>query len=326
PGVTAVGVTTKLPLDVESRQDSAVFIEGRPIPAGTIPPILQIVFATPSYFRAMGISLVAGRVFEAPNPAGEPSAGPPEVIVSDAFAARYWKNENAVGKRIRMNPFDPWHTVVGVVHSVRDVGLDQAPIEEVYCPLVTMNAAGAPWIPRDLALVARTTGDAAALAPQVRRAVQAVDPSLPLYRVSPTSALVAESTARTTFTLMLLGIAALVAMAIGAVGIYGVISYLVSLRTREIGIRLALGATPGNMRLFVTRQAVVDAALGVVVGVAAAMAVTRVLAAILFSVSPTDPVTLAGSAALLLATAVAASWVPARRAASLDPASTLRGD
>ncbi len=248
------------------------------------------------------------------------------MIVSDAFATRYWKNENAVGKRLRMNPFDPWHTVVGVVHSVRDAGLDQAPIEEVYCPLVTMNAAGAPWIPRDLALVARTTGDAAALAPQVRRAVQAVDPSLPLYRVSPTSALVAESTARTTFTLMLLGIAALVAMAIGAVGIYGVISYLVSLRTREIGIRLALGATPGNMRLFVTRQAVVDAALGVVVGVAAAMAVTRVLAAILFSVSPTDPVTLAGSAALLLATAVAASWVPARRAASLDPASTLRGD
>jgi predicted permease len=326
PGVTSVGVTTKLPLDVESRQDSAVFIEGRVLPAGTLPPILQIVFATPSYFKAMGISLVAGRTFEAPDPAGQPSAGVPEVIVSDAFAQRYWKNESAIGKRLKMNPFDPWHVVVGVVHSVRDVGLDQAPIEEVYCPLVTMNAASLPWIQRDLALVARTTGDPTALAPLVRRAVQGVDPSLPLYRVMATSALLSEATARTTFTLLLLGIAAVVAMIIGAVGIYGVVSYLVSLRTREIGIRLALGATPADMRVFVTRQAIVDAAIGVIAGLIAAVAVTRTLAAILFNVSPTDPSTLAGASVLLVATAIAASWIPARRAAALDPASTLRGD
>jgi putative ABC transport system permease protein len=326
PGVTSVGVATKIPLDVESRQDSAVFIEGRELPPGTIPPILQIVFATPNYFRAMGISFMAGRSFAPLDPAGEPPPGVPEVIVSEAFARRYWKNESAIGKRIRMNPFDPWHVVVGVVQSVRDVALEQAPIEEVYCPLVTMSAASTPWIPRDLALVARTSGDPTALAPLVRRVVQSVDPSLPLYRVMPTSALLSEATARTTFTLLLLAIAAAVAMTIGAVGIYGVISYLVSLRTREIGIRLALGATPGDMRFFVTRQAIVDAAIGVVAGVVAAVGVTRTLGAILFNVSPTDPATLIGAAALLILTAMAASWLPARRAAALDPASTLRSD
>lgn len=326
PGVRAAGVTTKVPLDAEARQDSAVFVEDRPLRAGGIPNLHQMAFVTPGYFRAMGIPLVAGRVFEAPDPGGGPSTAPPEVIVSQAFAQRYWKGGSAIGKRVRMNPGDPWHTIVGVVGSVRDEALEQPPTETVYSPLVTMTAFNTPWTPRDIALVVRTSGDESALVGAVRRAVHDIDPALPLYRVMSTSTLLSEAAARTTFTLLMLGVAALIAMTIGAVGIYGVISYLVSLRTREIGVRLALGATPSDMRRFVTKQALVDAAIGVGLGVAGAAVVTRVLRAVLFDVSPTDPETMAAASALLLVTALAASWFPARRAARLDPASTLRSE
>ncbi|HTR76641.1 MAG TPA: ADOP family duplicated permease, partial [Gemmatimonadaceae bacterium] len=227
PGVRAVGVTTKLPLEDPGRQDSAVLVEDRPRQPGALPNLHQIVFASPGYFEAMGIPLVAGRAFGAPNADGTPAAGPPEVVVSQAFAVRYWQNDSPIGKHIRMNPNDPWHVVVGVVGSVRDAGLDQPLTDAVYCPLVTMSALGAPWVPRDLALVVRTAGDPADVVSPIRRAVSGVDPDLPLYGVITTSSLVSDASARTTFTLLMLGVAALVALAIGAVGIYGVIAYLV---------------------------------------------------------------------------------------------------
>ena len=172
----------------------------------------------------------------------------------------------------------------------------------------------------------RTGGDVDALGPAVRRAVRSAVPGVPAYRLLPLGELLSGAVSRTTFTLLLLGIAALVAMAIGAMGIYGVIAYLVALRTREIGVRLALGAQPGDVRRMVVRRALDDAAIGVVVGLAGAAVVTRALASLLFDVSPVDPVTLTAAAVVLLATAVAASWLPARRAARLDPAIALRGD
>ena len=326
PGVQSAGVATKLPLDDESRQDSAVFVEDHPIPKGSIPGIHEIVFVTPDYFRAMGIPLLAGRAFEPPDPNADAAHAQREVIVSAAFADRYWKGEQAVGKRIRMNPADPWSTVVGVVRGVRDVGLDQPPAQVVYVPLVSIDGRGMPWAPRDVAFVIRATGaaDPATLSSGVRRALQAVAPSLPVYRMRPVHELLSASVARTTFTLLVLGVAAVVAMAVGAMGIYGVIAYLVSLRTRELGVRLALGATPANVRGLVVRHALVDASLGVAAGLAGAAALTRVLAAMLYDVSPLDPVTLLAASALLLLAALAASWVPARRAAALDPVSALR--
>lgn len=326
PGVRAVGVITKLPLDAESRQDSAVFVEDHPIRAGGMPGIHQIAFATPGYFGAMGIPLVAGRMFESPDPNGIPAQGPPEVVVSAAFAARYWKGGQAVGKRVRMTPSDPWHTIVGVVGNVRGVGLEQPPVDEVYCPLVTMNAAGTPWMPRNVAFVVRGSGDPVQMVASVRRAVADVDHVLPLYRLMPLKDVVFAATARTTFTLLLLAIAAVVATIIGALGIYGVISYLVSLRTREIGVRLALGADARQVRLLVTRQALTDALIGVGLGLVSAVILTRALGTVLFDVSPTDPATLASASALLVITAIAASWLPARRAASLDPSIALRGE
>ncbi|HEY4218713.1 MAG TPA: ABC transporter permease [Gemmatimonadaceae bacterium] len=328
PGVQSTGVITKLPLDEESRQDSAVFLEDDAASmTPKMPDLHEIDFVTPSYFGAMGIPLLAGRVFGQPEASIEAAQRAPEVIVSAAFAARYWNNaQGALGKRVRMNSTDPWHTVVGVVGSVRDADLEHPPADEVYAPLVTLNAAGALWIPRNLAVVVRTSGDPVNAVAAVRRAVATVDLTLPLYRVMPVSDLVTAATARTTFTLLLLAIAAVMATTIGALGIYGVIAYLVSLRTREIGIRLALGADARHVRRLVTSQAVTDAVIGIVIGLVGAVMLTRVLGAVLFNVSPTDPATLGGAAVLLFLAAIVASWMPARHAASLDPASALRSE
>ena len=192
--------------------------------------------------------------------------------------------------------------------------------------MITVDAAGAPWTPRDVAFVVRASGTfrPADLGAAARRAVYGVAPALPIYHVRPLSELIAAGVSRTTFTLLVLGIAALMALVIGAMGIYGVIAYLVSLRTRELGVRLALGARPADVRRLVVRHGVVDAALGVVAGLVVAAALTRVLASVLYGVSAVDPVTLVGASAALLVTAVAASWLPARRAAALDPAGALR--
>ncbi len=325
PSVEAAGLATRLPLDEEATQDSAVFIEDHPTPTGKIPDIHPMVFATPGYFSAMKIPVVAGRLFAPPDPSSDPAHTPREVVVSQAFADRYWNAATAVGKRIRMNPAGPWSTIVGVVGSTRDDGLEKPPAQTVYSPLVTTAASGAPWTPRNVAFVVRTRGDVDALGAAVRGAVRASVPGVPAYRMLPLRDLVSDSVSRTTFTLLLIGIAALVATAVGATGIYGVIGYLVALRTREIGVRLALGAQPADVRRMVVRRAVGDAAAGVLAGLIGAVVATRALASLLFGVSPTDPVALAGAASVLLVTAVAASWLPARRAARLDPAIALRG-
>src|SRR5690348_7025752 len=324
PGVRAAGVVTKLPLMDESRQDSAVFVEDHPLRPGTIPGIHSMAFVTPGYFRAMGIPLLAGRVFERIDPSADPAHRPREVLVSDAFAQRYWKGVSPIGRRIRMTVSDPWSTIVGVVGSVRDAGLDQPPAETVYMPLLTLNAAGTAWAPRDVAFVVRASGEESGLIAPIRRIVAGVAPALPIYAVTPMTALVTHAEARTTFTLTILGIAALIAMCIGAVGIYGVIAYLVSLRTREIGVRMALGAQPAQVRRMIARHALVDAAIGIVVGLGGAALLTRVLGSVLFGVSPTDPLALGGAAVVLVVTAIAASWIPARRAASLQPSIALR--
>jgi predicted lysophospholipase L1 biosynthesis ABC-type transport system permease subunit len=225
-----------------------------------------------------------------------------------------------------MNALDPWKTIVGVVGDVHGAGLDQPATAEVYSPLVTLNAAGKPWMPRNLAFIVRSSADASALARPVRSAMNAIDPALPLYRVMPLRDLLTAATARTSFTSLLLAIAALVATVIGGFGIYGVISYLVGLRTREIGVRLALGADSRDVRLLVTGQAMTDALIGVVLGAASSFVLARALQSSLADVKPLDaPVMLGASAALFMA-AFVASWVPARRASRLDPWIALRAE
>ncbi|MFI5233887.1 MAG: FtsX-like permease family protein, partial [Gemmatimonadales bacterium] len=324
PGVTSAGAASRLPLDEQYTADSAVLVEDHPREPGQIPSVFPMMFATPDYFRAMGIPLVAGRLFADPDPSLDRAKAPREVIVSEAFALKYWTAADAIGKRIKMNPIDPWSTIVGVVGSTHDAGLAKPAVAEVYNQIVSTAVNGKAWSPRDYSLVVRTSGNAADAAAGVRNAVHSVAPALPVYRLTPLTSLLQDAEARTTFTVLLLSIAAVVALAIGTMGIYGVVAFLVALRTREIGLRLALGAQPSDVRRMVVRRALVDAVIGVAVGVAGAVALTRELSTLLYSVKPTDPISLLLAGALLLLTATVASWIPARRAARLDPAIALR--
>ena len=325
PGVEAAGVVTKLPLDAEARRDTALFLEERSMSPGGFPNVHQVAYASPGYFRALGIPLLEGRLFDRPDP----TLAPRELIVSRALARRYWEDGQATGHRVQLSPTGASYTVVGVAGDVRGTGLDQPPDETIYLPLVTAPGdadSETRWTPREVAIVVRGADGAPAVGSDIARVVSALDPSVPVYRIAPMRDVVARASARSTFTLLLLGVASAAALALGAVGIYGVIAYAVSLRGREIAVRLALGARPAEVRRMVSRQAMTVAAIGVAAGLAGALALTRVLAALLFGVSPTDPLTLAAAAAVLLAVAAAASWPPARRAAAMDPAQALRAE
>ena len=324
PGVRAAGVASKLPLDAAGRSDTALFVQDHPLAAGKMPNINQAVYASPGYFDAMGIPLVDGRTFGSIDLADARS----EVIVSHALAARYWPNASALGKQVRTVPFGPYYTIVGVTGDVRGTGLEQPPDETIYFPLVVAPVGNdtARWSPRDAAFVVRSAADPSLVAQPAESAVRALDPSIPAYDAHPMSDLVSRAEARTRITLVLLGLASAIALVLGAVGIYGVVSYAVSLRTREIAVRIALGADPAGIKRMISRQAVVVAAVGVVAGLVGALVVTRALAALLVGVSPIDPPTLASAALLLLVVAFAASWLPARRAALVDPAQTLRAE
>ena len=328
PGVRAAGVMTRLPLDPEAREDTAVYVEGQPLAMSRLPDIRQVAWATPGAFAALGIPLIAGRAFPAPDPA----LAPLEVVVTRAFARRYWGDAPAVGRHLQFQPAGPIFTVVGETGDVRGDGLDHAPDQAVFLPLVVAPGAALPsgaadttrWAPRDLALVVRASGKPGAIMAEVEQVLRTAAPDVPPFGARSMAEVVAASTARTSFALDLLEIAAMAALLIGAVGLYGVVSYMVSLRTREMAVRLALGAEPGALRRRVLTQAASVAALGIALGLAAALLLTRLLASLLFGVAPTDPVTLAGAAAAMAAVAAAASWIPARRAAAADPAEALR--
>jgi predicted permease len=326
-GTRAVGVVTKLPLDDAARQDSAVFVEDHPLAMGAIPNLHPMAFATPGYFAAMGIPVVAGTLFAEPDAAVDSAHVVREVVVSAAFARRYWGTaQAAVGRQIKMNGDDPWSTIVGVVGDVRDDGLTAPPAELVYSPLITIAANGSAWMPHDLAFVVRGGGGRAVSTANLESIVLSAVPTTPAYRVIPLSTLLGDATARTTFLLGVLAAAALLALTIGAVGLYGVTAYLVGLRTREIGVRLALGARASDVRRLVLTRALRDAVWGVVLGAIGALLVGRSLAAMLFGVTPFDPTALAGAALVLVATSAVATWLPAQRASRLDPASTLRAE
>lgn len=330
PGLQASGVATKLPLLDEGRRDTALFVENHPLAPGVMPNIHQVVFATDGYFRALGIPLIAGGTFDRPDP----NVGRREMVVSRALAARYWADtRQALGKRVRMGPRSAWFTIIGVANDVRGSGLDQPPDEIIYLPIVSALGAGGNivasdslWTPREIAFVARSTGDPASVTAQIQRAVRAIDPSVPAFATALMQDVVAQATARTSFTLVLLGAAALGALALALLGIYGVISYAVTLRARELAVRLALGAQPRDVQTMVTRQVTTLAVVGVVIGLAGAVALTRVLARLLFGVRPTDPVSLIAAALLLLGAAIAAGWLPARRGARTDPTRALQAE
>jgi predicted permease len=274
------------------------------------------------YFETMGIPILAGRGIEA----GDGADGVRAVVVSEALARKHWPGASALGRRIRQGPFEPYYEVVGVAADAHYRGLDQ-PVEDVAYYPALRGPTEQPIATRQMTLLVRAeAGDPLALLPVVRREVAALNGRIPLATPQSMEAAIAASTARTSFAVVMLAIAAAVALALGLVGIYGVISYIVSQRTREIGVRMALGASAATVRGMVVRQGIVLGAVGIAVGLAAATALSRVMAPLLFGVDGNDLVTYVAVALALAAAAALASWLPARRAAGLDPAIALRKD
>jgi predicted permease len=324
PGVEKAGTITVLPLSGLG-DNSTHSIEDRPTPPDTVPPVLGTRFVSPGYFEAMGIPLLEGRVFERIDPQKRSD----EVLVSKSVADRFWPGRSPLGRRLTpgLAADGRWATIVGVVGDVRQEGLHKPVLEGVYYPLVRADFESEgqeEWVPRTFSLVVRSKGDPLSLARPVQKAVWSLDPNLPLVEVRTMDQVVERSMARTSFTLLLLAIGAAVALLLGAVGIYGVISYVVSQRTQEIGVRMALGAKPKDVSGMVLKEGLVLALLGIGLGIAGALAVTRFMRALLFEVSATDPLTFAAVPLLLAAVALLASWLPARRAAGVEPLEAIR--
>jgi predicted permease len=322
PEVRQVALAASVPLD-DSQSNDGIWVEGQEPPEGQLAPIRRFNWVGPGSFSTLGTPLLAGRDITWDDVAERRPVG----IVSASLAREHWGNPAAaLGERIKNFPDAEWREVVGVVGDVRADGLDQEVVPTVYWPLAQESF----WeegtsVRRNLTVVARTGGPVPpGAAESLRSAVWAVNPNLPLYEVRTLDQLMEASLARTSFTLVALGVAALVALILGTVGIYGVVSYVVSQRTREIGVRMALGADAGRVRTLVLRQGLRVVLVGVVVGIVAAGLSSRVLATLLFGVDTLDPVTYLAVAALLVLVSVAATWVPAWRASRLDPVLALR--
>jgi len=328
PGVQAAGATSKLPLAEGGESHNGVWVEDHPIAADELPTIHPTASVTAGYFKAMGIPIVEGRSFR-DDGSDRPSY---EVIVGRAFARHFWPNGSAIGKRVKTGgPDAAWSTIVGVVGDVHDESLTKPVDEMIYNPVVSI-VQPTPASPDSvvaenaMSLTIRTAGDPMALFPAVRREIWEIDRNLPLVNVRAMSDVVAGAMARTTFTLIMIGAAAGVALLLGAIGIYGVISYMVSLRTREIGVRMALGAQSDQVRRMVVRQGMVLAAVGVAIGLAGAVGLARLISSLLYGITPHDPLTLGAVTVALLGVAALASWLPAMRAARIDPIEALRAE
>jgi putative ABC transport system permease protein len=321
PGVRDATVTTWVPLGGD-RNGTVMEVEDRPLPANGVPRVHFVVNVEASYFRTMGVPLLAGRSF-GPQDAARPQQ---EAIVSRAFAERYWPGESALGRRVRRGLAGEWMTVVGVAGDAHFEALDRPAEDAVYFPLVG-RADSSIYVSHYAGLMVRSEAlSSAEVTNAIRRAVRELDPAMPTFDDGPLQAMVDRASARARFTLLLLGAASAIALALGAVGIYGVMAYGVSLRRREIGVRLALGARPADVRGMVSRQGVTLGAIGVAIGLVSALAAMRLLRGLLYDVSPTDPVTLVATCLTLLGVTLLATWLPARRAAATDPAVALRAD
>jgi putative ABC transport system permease protein len=268
------------------------------------------------YFKTMGTRLMEGRFFDERDGKGTPDV----VIVNQTMARTFWKNESPIGKRIQPGYGPPWCTIIGVVEDVKNAGLDKPAGTELYLPYAQPEAAG---LTNGYAVL-RGRGDPRPLVAELRSKLDAIDPTIPLAQVKTMDAVLSEAQSQPRFLTLLLTLFSGAALVIATVGIYGVISYSVARRSKEFGLRMALGAQPGNVLSLVMKQGVVLTAVGVMVGVGAALALTRLMATLLFGVQPTDPITFLGVSALLAAVALAASYVPALRATKVDPLKALR--
>jgi putative ABC transport system permease protein len=318
PGVVSVGGTSDLPLTGSNTSDSFI-IEGRPPIPKEQEPSTEYHVVTPRYFESMGIPLLSGRDFAETDTRRSPNV----VIINDAFARRHFAGENPLGHRLKLQgqERDPL-LVVGVVGNARQLGLDQQPTPELFVPFLQDPLSTT--YQRSMIIVARSKSEPAAIAGPLRAAVTSVDKGLPVWSLKPMTEYLHDSLSRRRFNLVLLSIFSGVALVLAAIGIYGVISYGVSQRTHEMGIRMALGAKPRDVLKLVVIQAMVLALGGVGIGLLAAFGLTRLLKGLLFSVSVTDPMTFLAITMLMSLIALLACLIPARRATKVDPIVALR--
>lgn len=318
PGVRDVALTDWVPLGGD-RHDVAIEVEDDPSRASAGAAEHAVAHVDGPYFRTMRIPLRRGRTF-GPQDAARPLD---EAIVSRAFAERKWPGASPLGRRVR--PLGGrWYTVVGEVGDVHYGGLDEPADEIVYFPVVTAHPEAGAALPSALSLVVRTDAGEGATLSAVRRIVRSLDPGIPTYDEGSLAGLVRGASARARALVVLLAAAGVVTSLLGAVGLYGVLAYGVGVRRRELGVRLALGARPEDVSRMVSLDGLRLAGLGVAVGMACALAAARLLRGLLYGAAPADLLTLGATPVALLAVALAASWIPARRAAAIPPAEALR--
>jgi predicted permease len=318
PGVASVGLSSSITMDGEDN-GNPLYVEDVP---QENPPLRRFKSVGPGYFEAMGIRLVAGRSITWE----EIKAQRPVIVISDSLAREYWQDPSkAIGRRVRGFAFGGtpvWREVVGVVGDERDDGLTRPATAIVYWPLLNDSYD---W--REMAFVVRSSRvGTPGFMRELQRAVWSVNPNLPVAGARTLDDIVADSMAQTSFAMVMLVISAGVALVLGLVGIYGVIAYVAAQRTREIGIRMALGAQIGDVRRMFLRHGLSLTAAGIACGIAAALVLTRVMSALLFGVGPMDPLTYAAVSGLLAVVALLATYLPARRAARVDPMVALRAD
>ena len=318
PGVTAVALASQLPLG-GMRDQYGVRAQDKPLPNPALASIADRYLVSPDYVRTMGIPLRRGRAL---TPADDNASAAPVVLVSEALAAEIWPGENPLGKRVQLGgTTTPWREVVGVVGNVRHARLDDAVTRQVYLPERSWPDASSQMV-----LVVRTSGDPNLVAPRVRSAVRSLDPAQPIVNLATMDQLVARSTAQRRFALLLFSTFGLVALLLASAGICGVLSGRVTERTREIGLRSALGATPGSIVRMIVSEGARLTVLGAALGIAGAVALSRFLETLLYGVRPVDPLTLAGVVGTLGFVAVIACLIPAVRALRIDPMAALRAE
>jgi len=324
PGVSSVTISTKIPMQGDGWHDP-VLIQGRTYAEGEFPPLRLFKFVSPGFLKTMGTPLVAGREITW----AETYNKTPVAMISENIAREYWREPaDALGHRIQVSTKDDWREIVGIVGDVHDNGVSAKPPTSVYWPLLQAHFESEDIsLRRSVAFILRSPrAGSEGLLKNVRETVWSVNANLSLADVHTLDYYYGKSLARTSFTLIMLGVAGAMALLLGVVGIYGVIAYSVSQRTREIGVRMALGAQRPTVTKMFVRQGLLLTGFGVAAGLVAAVLVMRLMSSLLFKVNPTDPITYAAVSVGLVATAWLASYVPSRRAATVDPVEALRAE
>src|SRR5260370_4528077 len=316
PGVLSAAIASSYPLDPDAIAfggwNERLMIEGRTQREGERPPLTALRCASPDYFKTLGIPLVKGRTFQA----SDNEKAPRVAVINGTLARLYWRDQDPIGHRISVDGGDLWMTVVGIVGDVKELGLNKEVSDELYVAQAQSPALGS--------VLVRTSQEGISMSNQMRRAVRDVDPQTAIPNVETLEQARTDSMASPRVMTDLLGIFAALALAIAAFGIGGILALSVNQRLNEIGIRIALGATPADVLFMILRRGMGLVVVGLAIGVASALGLTRLMKTVLFEISPADSVTFTGVSLILATAALLACYIPARRALRIDPLSALR--